>query len=363
MRTTTTPGDVLDSAQPLSRTERSEMAMNRRPQPSAAMANTLLVVGGQQRSPRPLRAGTQGWYRYKKGLVVRVDLLGQRVNPVFEHVSPAEVCPPHNPAILFKSASAHGDTLYLCSQTEVLICRLPDFEVVHYITLPQFHDVHHVRPTPRGNLLVVNTGLDMVMEMTVEGEVVREWSVTEENVWDRFSRSVDYRKVGSMKPYRAHPNHVFCVGEEIWVTRFQQRDAICLTDPEKRIEIGLERVHDGVVHDGRIYFTTVDAKIVIVDQATLRVEEVFDLNVAASDGTLLGWCRGLYIENQKAWVGFSRLRPTKFRENVSWVTKGFKTILPTRIGCYDLSTRECLEVVDLEPFGLNAVFSVLPCYS
>lgn len=325
--------------------------------------NSLYVVGGQQRSLRPLHAGTQRWYKYQKGVVLQVHLPGHEITRVHEYVSPAHVCAAENPAILFKSGTLIDDTLYLCTQTEVLIYRLPDFTLLHYISLPRFNDVHHVRPTKRGTLLVVNTGLDMVVEVNVAGGVMEEWSVADgENPWDRFSPTTDYRTVASTKPYKSHPNHVFFVGSEVWVTRFERRDAICLTNPGKRIDIGLERVHDGIVHNGRIYFTTVDGRIAIVDQTTLRVEEVFNLNEASPDGDLLGWCRGLFVENGKMWVGFSRLRPTKFRENVSWITKGFKNILPTRIACYDLEGASCVAEIEMESFGLNAVFSVLPVY-
>ena len=82
-------------------------------------------------------------------------------------------------------------------------------------------------------------------------------------------RSVDYRQGVDLKPHRAHPNYVFFVDGEPFATRFELRDAISLNDPARRISIGGERVHDGVVHDGLIYFTTVDGCVAIVDSSTL----------------------------------------------------------------------------------------------
>lgn len=318
----------------------------------------LYVVGGMQQALRPLHAGMQPWYRYSKGMVLRARPAKGEVESVLEYVSPPDVCAPANPPILFKQATLVDDRLYLCTQTEVMIYSVPAMERLHYLSLPSFHDVHHVRPTPDGTLLIANTGLDMVVEVSMSGEVLREWSVLGGDATNRFSASIDYRRVPSMKPHQAHPNHVFYVGSDIWVTRFEQRDAVCLTDPEKRIDIGLERVHDGVTADGRLYFTTVDGKIVVVSEKTLQVEEVHDLSATASSGDLLGWCRGLYLDGDRIWIGFSRLRPTRFRENVSWVVNGFKRVLPTRIICYDLSRRRRLAEVDLEPYGMNAVFSL-----
>lgn len=316
------------------------------------------MVGGQQQALRPLHAGLQPWYRYRKGVVLYVRTADETIQTALEYVSPPEVCAPDNPPILFKQGTLVDGRLYLCTQTEVMVYSVPEMERLHYISLPCFHDVHHVRPTPEGTLLVANTGLDMVMEVSLEGEVLREWSVLGTDVWTRFSTSVDYRLVPSMKPHQSHPNHVFYVGQDIWVTRFEQRDAICLTDPGKRIDIGLERVHDGVSADGCLYFSTVDGKIVIVDEATLKIQEVHDLNRMSAPGELLGWCRGLHVEGARIWVGFSRLRPTRFRENISWVVNGFRRILPTRIACYDLERKVCLKEIDLEPYGMNAVFSL-----
>ena len=260
--------------------------------------------------------------------------------------------------MLFKAGTRQDDLLYVCTQTEVLVYALPGFERTGYVSLPRFNDVHHVRPTPQGSLLVANSGLEMVVEIDLDGRVLREWNVLGEPPWERFSQSVDYRQGINLKPHRAHPNYVFYVGEEIWATRFEQKDVVCLTRPDRRLPIGLERVHDGVAHDGRNYFTTVNGRIVIADLSSLCIEEVVDLNSMHPDGALLGWCRGLLIEQDKIWVGFSRIRPTKFRQAVSWVRQGFSRSLPTHIACYDLVKRRCVAEVELESHQLNAVFSI-----
>jgi hypothetical protein len=321
---------------------------------------SVYIVGGQQRGPRSMLEGDESWYRYRKGLVLRVDLDEDRVEQCVEYISPADVCANEDPAILFKSATLEDNRLYACTQTEVLVYRLPEFSVDHYISLPCFNDVHHVRPTHDGTLLVAISGLDMVAEVTLCGDVLREWNTLGEDPWQRFSRDVDYRRVASLKPHRSHPNQVFFIGDEIWATRFEQRDAICLTNPERRIDIGIERVHDGVVDDGKVYFTTVNGHVVIVDATTLETLDVIDLNEMSMPNALLGWCRGIMIDDQRIWVGFSRLRLTKLRENLSWVRKGFKHHLPTSITCYDLEERACIKEVDLQARGLDAVFSIFP---
>ena len=55
-------------------------------------------------------------------------------------------------------------------------------------------------------------------------------------------------------------------------------------------------------------FTTVDGKVVIADTRTLAVTEVIDLRDMHDKDLLLGWCRGLLLDGDRLWVGFSRMR-------------------------------------------------------
>jgi hypothetical protein len=322
----------------------------------------LYVVGGQQRALRSLLTGSQDWYEYQKGLVIHVNPETREQEICVEYVSPPEACAEEDPVILFKSGVLENNKLYVCTQTEVVIYTIPQFQQIGYVSLPSFNDLHHVRPTPDGNLLIANTGLDMVMEVTLDGRVVREWGALPGDPWSRFSKEIDYRKGIRNKPHLSHPNHVFYINNDVWTTRFQQKDAICLSQPGRRLAIDIERPHDGIVDRDFVYFTTVNARIVIANQQTLKIEEIVDLTTMHDPDVLLGWCRSIAIDDKKVWVGFSRLRPTKFRENVSWVVQGFKRIMPTHIGCYDLASKKCLMEIDLEKSGMNAVFSILPIY-
>jgi hypothetical protein len=320
----------------------------------------LYVVGGRQRADRSL-LDAGAWYGYDLGVILRVAATG--VTTELEYMSRPGSCAPGDP-VLFKSATRVGDFLYCCTQTEVVVLRLTDLEEVAYISLPIFNDVHHVVPTSSGTLLVANSGLELVVEVTLQGEVVREWNVLGEDTWANHSRTVDYRLGVDLKPHRAHPNYVFFVDGEPFATRFELRDAVSLENPERRIEIGGERVHDGLVHDGRIYFTTVDGSIAVADQATLEVVERHRLRRIPShwgdDSGILGWCRSLHVDGDFCWVGFSRIRPTRLRQTVSWVRTGGQHQAPTRISRYRMSDWVCDAEIDLEPFGLNAVFTVAP---
>ncbi len=317
----------------------------------------LYVTGGRQRT----LVETEEWRQYGQAVIVRVDTAMAAAEPCVEYVSPPEVCPDEEPSISFKSASVHGDRLYVCTSTEVLVYALPGFEVVNYVSLPCFNDLHHVQPTADGTLLVANTGLDMVVEVSERGESVREWNVLGRDPWAQFSRHVDYRKVATTKPHKAHPNHVFQVDGQIWVTRFQQRDAVCLNAGDHRMPIDIQSPHDGARCGGFVYFTTVDGHVVVVDERTHKVEDVIDLNDREGSDAPLGWCRGLSIADpSRAWVGFSRFRPTRFVENVRWIKSGFqRRRKPTHIALYDLITRRRLCEIDVESLGLHTVFSIV----
>ncbi|HYH23144.1 MAG TPA: hypothetical protein VD995_31405 [Azospirillum sp.] len=326
----------------------------------------LYVLGGGEREQARRQ---QEWHRFRRGLVLTVETDTGRVTPVHEYVSPPEACPDWRPSILFKAGALAGDRLYACTQTEVMVCDTGDFTRRAYVSLPCFNDVHHVTPTPRGTLLVVSTGLDLVVEIREDGSVVREWSVVDPPTWERFSRTVDYRKVATTKPHLSHPNHVFTLGDDVWVTRLVQRDCLCLTDPGRRIDIAVQQPHDGVVFEGSVYFTTVDGHVVVADAATGRVTRVVDLRAVFRADRPLGWCRGIKVlDHDRVLIGFTRLRPTRVMESVSWVKEQANTWLglgveplamPTRICGVDLARGRPFWEVDIEAHGMHAVFSIL----
>ena len=302
--------------------------------------NKFYVGGGQFRSS--VFQKLEEWESCKRAMLVEIDPVSKTSRNCVAYESPKEAAANELPAILFKSATLRDDKLYACTSTEVMIYDLPSFHVAAYISLPIFNDVHHVYPTPQGTLLVMVTGLDIVAEVSLDGKFLRHWDVMGEDTWSIFSRDRDYRKVPTTKPHRAHANHIFLLGDEIFATRFHQRDAISLQDPARKIEIGIQRPHDGFLFNDSLYFTTVDGHIVIVNPRTLKVERIYDLQ-KMSGGETLGWCRGLLpLDERFVWVGFTRV-PTKFRENLSWMRHPRRTHRPSHIAFYDLQSGSCLE--------------------
>lgn len=324
--------------------------------------SSLYLLGGKQRDLRFV--GAEEWDLYESALILKLDVATGDVRTCVEYKSPGDARPHEHSACLFKSGSLVGDVLYACTNTEILVFRLPAFEQLNYITLPCFNDLHHVTPCRDGSLLVVSTGLDLVARITPEGALLEQWDVLGGPAWQRFSREIDYRKVATTKPHQSHPNFAFQLHGDIWVTRLQQRDAVCLTSPGKRINIAVEQPHDGLVSGKRVYFTLVDGRLALANADTLTIEKVIDLKTMSDPNALLGWCRGvLPADDDKLWVGFTRVRKTRFQDNVLWVKRVFKEGMiekPTHISLYDIGTNQCLREFDLEPHGMNIIYSIFP---
>lgn len=334
----------------------------------------FLILGGEM---RPDVCPESEWQHFQKGVVVKVDADTLTAERIYDYQSPPEVCP-DLPSVVFKAGTLVEDRLYACTQTEVFVYRLPDFTVEHYFSLPFFNDLHHVMPSGRDTLLVVVTGLDLVVEVDLNGELVNEWCVLGDDTWQRFSKDTDYRKVPSTKPHQAHPNLVFTLGDEVWATRCDLKDAVSLTQPGRRIDLSgdgahqVAHVHDGFQLDDSLYFTSVDGNVITVDIDSLQVINIVNLQEIVKTEYPLGWCRGIKVlDHSRIIIGFSRLRQTKLQDKVSWAKAQVKRVtgigdyretlpeMPTRICCFNIEKGEQEWELPLDDVRMDAVFSVL----
>jgi hypothetical protein len=322
----------------------------------------LILTGGSQDAGADVR---DDW-RYSGARAIVIDAGTGNLIRTIEYSTPADLRA-ETTSLRFGSASLANGSLLICTGTEVLQYGTSDFTLTGRWSHPWMNSVHHVLPIENGAILVAATGLDMVLELERDGRLRRAIDLADHPIWDRFGRDVDFRRVPSTKPHECHINYLFDVAGSRFATRLVQRDAINIADPTDRFAIDAAGPHDGVVRDGRVYFTTVDGRIVIHDATSRRQLRIIDLwNRAGTLTSPLGWCRGLHIfGDELAWIGFSRLRPTRFRENLSWLRQKFNPgkhfgTKPTRIALYDLRTASLLHEINLEGFGLNTVYSVLP---
>lgn len=290
-----------------------------------------------------------------------VDSTTHSVIRTVDHLSP-----PHlqssEPTLRYGAAVKAGDGLLTCSATEVLHYD-KDLRLDGQWSHPWMNSVHHALPLDDGGVLVTATGLDMVLDLAPSGDLRKAYDLADEPAFARFDRNLDFRRVNSTKPHYCHINYLFRVDGRLFATRFQQRDAVNIQEPGERFDIAVGGPHDGVVHGQNVYFTTTDGRVLVFDSQSRR--RIGEVTLGGQDAPL-GWCRGLYIfEERYAWVGFSRLRPTRIQENIAWLRQwmsGDKAMMerPTRIALYDLHDGACLDEILLEPFGLNAVYGIVP---
>ena len=126
--------------------------------------SSLYILGGRQRKPL-MQSPTKEWLWYEAALILEVDIESGQVQTRVEYETPTHSRSGEKSSINFHCGTLVGDLLYTCTMTEVLIYKVPQFERIGYLSLPCFSDLHHVAPAADGNLLVVNTGLDMVMKV------------------------------------------------------------------------------------------------------------------------------------------------------------------------------------------------------
>ena len=219
-----------------------------------------------------------------------------------------------------------------------MVYAIPQFELLDYVSLPCFNDVHHVRPSPSGNIALANAGLKMVLEMTSEGEIIRAWNALGEDPWAHVDPEVDYRKV-STKPHQAHPNYIFYLGSELWATRFHQGDAISLegvgslNSAERRARPRRAAPRrKALLHDRRRYDRGRRRRAARSDRED-RPGGLLRRTDAARLRALV-----VLVDDVSRALGlvFGRDHPTQFRENVDWVARGFRRGKPTHLACYDL---------------------------
>lgn len=316
---------------------------------------SLIVYGGR------LRRIAGGLHRetgavYAHGVVAELDLETRELTKRLEWRDPEWESVPDISHVI-KGGSWNMDQLLLCTERNLLWVDPHTWRVTRQWSHPAMNDVHHALSV-RGTLYVACAGLDAVLEVHADDKaVIRGVARPVEMPWTD-QRTLD------LAPHRAHPNYLFEWQRDVWVTRFQTRDAAPLHGRGKRsFHLGRVPVHDGLVTRRGVFFTSVDGKLLQTGVHGLTVQP---LQGPDTRDEPLGWCAGLCLDRDgTAWVGFSRLRNSHFREHMAWVGSSlqgtsFETRRPTRLQQHDPRTGALLDTVDLESVGIDEVFGLLP---
>ncbi|MCA9232400.1 MAG: hypothetical protein KDA57_17255 [Planctomycetales bacterium] len=251
-------------------------------------------------------------YLYDKALIEVLDWESKEIVEQIEyHPLPKNIGPGGN--IRVTGGCPWRGKWLQTSDTELVFYDTEDWTVEKVISLPSFNDLHGV--TAVGDeIALVNTGLQMVQFFNAEGELIRETNLASSPAWETYDSQCDYRKVATTKPHEIHPNHAFKLSGQWWATRFHQKDAVNIENPDERIDIAVGNPHDGIVRGDYVYFTTTNARVVVANIYTKQVEQIVDLNELNPGHARIGWARGIEVDGNFAYVGFTRLRYTKWKE-------------------------------------------------
>ena len=264
-------------------------------------------------------------------------------------------------SVRFTAGCPHRGKWYQTSSTELVMYNVADWSVEKVFSHPSFHDLHGIAVTD-DEMVIVNTGLEMLQFLNRDGEIIRELNLASVPTWERFDRNTDYRRVISTKPHEIHVNHAVKIDGQWWATRCLKQDAINIVNPEDRIDIGVGNPHDGIIRGDFIYFTTTNAHLVVANVATRKVEEIIDLNKLSRKGATFGWCRGLEVDGDEAFVGFTRLRPSKWSgvfRTAKEIVKGRKR--KTHIQRVNIKRKELVDSYEYETNGSSAIFTLMNC--
>ena len=313
----------------------------------------LMVAGGMQREAGVLDRDHSRLFGTARAVIV--DTADGSMQVLTDYRDAPNVCEqrPDRVGHVFKGISKRPGGWLLCTQRTVVWVDSKGV-VERSWSSPLLNDAHHAIAHD-GALWIASTGLDAVLE-------VRNDKTTMHPLSDELGRDVDYRCL-DRRPHAVHPNHLFVHEGILWVTCLHERGVRNVLAGERKT-IASERLHDGVVHDDLIWFTTVDGYLVGIDAQGDLVRRVC-LADSKRVGEPLGWCRGLTISEGVAWVGFSRLRATPWRHHLAWMrgaVRGWQvaTRRPSHIAGFDLATGTQVASWTLEPtlhacFGLEAL--------
>ncbi len=188
-------------------------------------------------------------------------------------------------------------------------------------TAPFLNDLHFVGCFS-DRMFVVNTGLERIEIINVADHTNHSWINLLDHINEskEFDWSLDYRHVWSTQPHLVHANHCFYFDSELWVTRFCQQDALGLNSG-RRIDLSpWGNPHDGCVQDDEVFFTTTNGHLVSYSSTKVKFRS-WDLN-RISGADQLGWCRGLAIEGDLAFIAFTQFRPSLTKEMGKWILQG-----------------------------------------
>jgi hypothetical protein len=260
------------------------------------------------------------------------------------------------------SASFTAEGLLLQpAHTELLWIDPASLRIVRRVSHPLFHGVHSATESADGTLVVTCAGLDSVLELAPDGELLRHHWLRAGRFADAYGGVTDFRTVDhkGFDPHSHHPNHALRVGDDLWATCFETRECRTVRG-DRMIPLPEAIPHDGILRGGLMWFTQVDGRVVAVDPVTLSRRVDLDLRTMTTARGLLGWCRGIEVVGSRLFVGMTMLRASRHREVLRMLLRGEDGAkLPTRLLVIDLDRRRIVRDTELGNAEGGTIYSVV----
>lgn len=275
-----------------------------------------------------------------------------------------EVDPAHTPGPSahqeLTAAAWDGDLVVQPAHTELLWVDPARLALVRRTSHPLFHGVHSAAPG-RDGVVVTCAGTESVLELDRDGVLARHHWLRSGAFADAYPGIDDFRVVDhdALKPHSHHPNHAELVGDELWTTCFETREAVAL-GTGRRVALSEAIPHDGRLRAGWLWFTQVTGRVVAVDPVTLERRLELDLRLLTGTRRMLGWCRGIELVGSRLFVGMTMLRATRHREVLREVLLGEAgEKLPTRVVEIDLDRPRIVREIEVGNAAGGTIYSIL----
>lgn len=224
---------------------------------------------------------------------------------------------------------ADGDFIYAGSWNGVYKIRRSDFELESIVSNNLMSDMHGIY-VDDDVIITVLTGKDTVVISSHDGEVIRHFSVMNDLtvVEDKTIEEIDWRFIS--KQFRGstgywHFNFVQKFDNELWLTSRNANAFVVVNINTLEAHLRLMNLctpallHDGKLYNGRYYFSSIDGKVIITEDAKSSeiqpreqiesiglynrdlVSKVIRLN-ETEFGREPNWCRGIACKDSLIYV-------------------------------------------------------------
>ena len=265
-----------------------------------------------------------------------------------------------------------GKFLYAGSWNGVYEIAKSDFSLNRIITNRMMNDTHGIW-VDEEFVITILTGKDTVVLSDIDGNVVDHFFVAKDLsvLKNTEIEKIDWRFLS--KQFRGatglwHFNYIQRFGDEIWLTARNLNAFIVVNYRTKKAHLRTMNqmttvcLHDGVLHNGEYYFTSIDGKIIIAAEASTAKcnprEPCEDVEQFTRDmvcelirmeetefGRQPNWCRGIACHDDIMYVTVDGRYDSDLSFGVAGLKRSGEIIFEERLRWEDVGSEKDLRYV------------------